>query len=73
MQCGLVDNRLAVESVQQVPRYWATSRSMGHLGTSRSAGLIFRYCVTSGEPATDLRDMVTTRDMGERRTDTSHE
>ena len=39
----------------------------GYLGTGRSAGLILRDCVTSGEPATEQRDAIATRDVSERR------
>ncbi len=64
----LVDNRLAIESVQQVPRAVLSHQPVyGHLGTGRSAGLIFRYGVTRGEPATDQRNALATRDVGERR------
>lgn len=39
----------------------------GHLGTGSSAGLILRYCVTSGEPTAEQGNALATRDMGERR------
>ncbi|MGL6413222.1 hypothetical protein ACSZMN_03640 [Aeromonas veronii] len=41
----------------------------GHLGAGRSAGLILRDCVTSGQPAAEQRDAIAARDVGERRTD----
>ena len=63
----LIDDRLAIELVQQVQRAVLGYQSVyGHLGADRSAGLILRDCVTSGEPATEQRDAVATRDMGER-------
>ncbi len=39
----------------------------GHLGADCSAGLILRYCVTSGEPATEQGDAVSARDVSEGR------
>lgn len=39
----------------------------GHPGTGRSAGLIFRDCVTRGEPATEQGYAVAARDVRERR------
>lgn len=63
-----IDNRLAVESAQQVPRAVLGHQSVyGHLGTGRSAGLLLGDCVTSGQPTSEQRDAVATRDMGERR------
>lgn len=65
----LIDNRLAIKPVQQVPRAVLSHQPVYcHLGAGRSAGLIFRYGVTSGVPPAEQRDAVTTRDMGERRT-----
>lgn len=65
--CGLVDNRLTIEPVQQVPRAVLSHQPVyGHLGTCRSAGLILRYCVTRGEPAAEQCDAVAARDVGER-------
>ena len=67
----LIEHRLAIEPVQQVLRSVLGHQSVdSHLGTGRSAGLILRYGVTSCEPASEQRDAVTTRDVGERRTDT---
>ncbi len=64
----LIDNRLAIESVQQMPRAVLGHQSVyGHLGADRSAGLILRYCVTRGEPTAEQGNAVATRDMGERR------
>lgn len=64
----LIDNRLAIEPVQQVPRAVLGHQSVnGHLGASRSAGLILRHGVTSGEPATEQGYAVATRDVRERR------
>lgn len=68
--CGLIDNRLAVESGQQVPRAVLSHQpGYGHLGAGRSTGLILGYGVTSGEPATEQCYPVATRDMGERGAD----
>ena len=64
---GLIDSRLAIEPVQQMQRAVLGHQSVyGHLGTGRSAGLILWYYVTSGEPATEQRDAIATRDVGER-------
>ncbi|MEN9533034.1 MAG: hypothetical protein RIQ83_2258 [Pseudomonadota bacterium] len=41
----------------------------GHLGAGRSAGLILGDCVTRSEPATEQRDAVAARDVGERGAD----
>ncbi len=61
-----IDNRLAVEPVQQVQRAVLGYQSVyGHLGAGRSAGLILRYYVTSGEPATEQRDAVATGDVSD--------
>jgi len=50
----LIDNRLAIEPVQQVQRAVLSHQSVyGHLGAGRSAGLILRYGVTRGEPAAE--------------------
>lgn len=66
----LIDHRLAIEAVQQVPRAVLSYQSVyGHLGAGRSAGLILRYCVTRGEPAAEQCYAVATWDVGERRTD----
>ena len=61
----LIDNQFAIEQVlravlshQPVDRY---------LGTGCSAGLIFRYCITSGEPAAEQCYPVATWDVRERR------
>lgn len=63
----LIDNRLAIESVQQVQRAVLGYQSVySHLSTGRSAGLILRYGVTRSEPAAERRDAVATRDVGER-------
>ena len=63
-----VDNRFAIESVQQVQRAVLGYQPVyGHPGTGRSAGLILRDCVTRGEPASEQRNAVATRDVGERR------
>ncbi len=68
----LIDNRLAIESVLQVQRAVLGYQPVyGHLGTGRSAGLIFRDCVTCGEPTAEQGNAVATRNVGERRTDTS--
>lgn len=65
--CGLVDNRLAVESVPQVPRAVLGYQPVyGHLGAGRSAGLILRHGVTRGQPATEQGYAVAARDVGER-------
>lgn len=64
----LIDNRLAIEPLQQVQRTVLSHQPVySHLGACSSAGLILRYCVTSCEPASEQRDAVTTGDMGERR------
>ena len=66
--CGLIDNRLAIETVQQVQRAVLGYQSVYcHLGAGHSAGLILRDYVTSGEPATEQRDAIATRNVGERR------
>lgn len=63
----LIDNRLAIESVQQVPRAVLGYQLVyGHLGAGHSAGLIFRDCVTRGEPATEQCNAVAAWDVGER-------
>ncbi|MGL5472125.1 MAG: hypothetical protein ACRDCT_28775, partial [Shewanella sp.] len=68
----LVDNRLAIKTVQQVQRAVLGHQSVyGHLGAGRSAGLMLRDCVTRSEPAAEQRDAIAARDVGERRTDTS--
>ena len=64
----LIDNRLAIEPVQQVQRAVLSHQSLdSHLGAGRSAGLILRYGVTRGEPATEQCNPIATGDMGERR------
>ncbi len=64
----LIDNLLAIEPVKQVQRAVLSHQPVyGHLGTGRSAGLILRYCITSGEPATEQCNAVAARDMGEGR------
>ena len=66
----LIDNRLAVESVQQVPRAVLGYQPVyGHLGTGRSAGLILGYGVTRGEPATEQGYAVAAWDVSERGAD----
>lgn len=65
---SLIDNRFAIEPVKQVQRAVLGHQSVyGHLGAGRSARLILRYGVTSGEPATEQRNAVAARDVGERR------
>lgn len=67
---NLVDNRLAIEPVQQMQRAVLSQQPVyGHLGAGRSTGLILGYGVTSGEPATEQCYPVATRDMGERGAD----
>lgn len=62
----LIDNLLAVESVQQVPRAVLCYQPVkGPPGTGRSAGLILRDCVTSREPTAEQRDAIAARDVGE--------
>lgn len=62
-----IDNGLAIEPVQQVQRAVLSHQSVdGHLGAGRSAGLILRNCVTSGEPAAEQGDAVAARDVSER-------
>ena len=64
----LIDNRLAIETVQLVQRAVLGHQSVyGHLGTGCSAGLIFRYCIKSGEPAAEQCYPVATWDVRERR------
>ncbi|EQB2600472.1 hypothetical protein ACYHQE_004148 [Aeromonas salmonicida] len=64
----LIDNQFAIQPVQQVQRAVLSHQPVyGHLGACRSAGLIFRYCVTSGEPATEQGDAVSARDVSEGR------
>lgn len=70
MGCALhlIDNRLAIETVQQVQRAVLGYQSVYcHLGAVRSAGLILGYGVTRGQPTTEQRDAVATRNVGERR------
>ena len=68
----LIDNRLAIETVQQMQRTVLGYQSVyGHLGAGRSAGFILGYCVTRGEPTAEQGNAVATRNVGERRTDTS--
>ncbi|WP_279474397.1 hypothetical protein [Aeromonas caviae] len=55
----LIDNRLAVESVQQVPRAVLGHQSVyGHLGAGHSAGLIFGSSRLSGEGRLDFQKKV---------------
>lgn len=62
----LIEHRLAIEPVKQVQRAVLGHQSVyGHLGAGSSAGLIFRYCVTRGEPATKQCDAIATRNVGE--------
>lgn len=64
----LIDNRLVIETVQLVQRAVLGHQSVyGHLGAGCSAGLIFRYCITSGEPAAEQCYPVATWDVRERR------
>lgn len=64
----LIEHRLAIEQVQQVQGAILSHQPVyGHLGAGSSTGLILRYCVTCGEPATEPCNAVATRDVGERR------
>ncbi len=60
----LIDNRLTVESVQQVSRAVLGYQSVYcHLGAGSSAGLILRYGVTRSEPAAEQGDAIAARDV----------
>ncbi len=64
----LIDNRLAIETVQLVQRAVLGHQPVyGHLGTGCSARLIFRYCIKSGEPPAEQCYPVATWDVRERR------
>lgn len=63
----LIDNRFAIEMVQQLQGAVLSHLSVdGHPGTGRSAGLILGYGVTSGEAATEQCNAVAARDVVER-------